>query len=70
MRNPFDYDLFGLMLLKQPGVRYEWAEVILDETLLIVKFVNPSGKICSLEIRDLIYKEITKVVFAKTLIGI
>ena len=68
--DPFDYDLYGIMLLEQPGKSLVRVEVMLDETNLIVKMSGPSGDICSQDIQGIYYKEISKAEAKKTLNGV
>lgn len=58
------------MLLKQSGESLVRAEVMLDDTILIVKISGPSCDICSQDIQGVYYKEIFEVESTKTLTGV
>lgn len=59
--DPFDYDLYCLMLLEQPGGSLVRVEVMLDESILIVKESSPTSNISSQDIEGLYFNEISKL---------
>ena len=65
-----DYDLYGIMLLEQSGESLVRVEVMLNETILIVKMSGPSCNISYLDIQGVHYKEIYKEDSTKTLTGV
>ena len=46
------------MLVEQPGASLVRVEVMLDETVLIVKMPGPSSNICLQDLRGMFFKEV------------